>query len=86
MRITKRFERQELEREMNHLFHECHEIGSRKHGTGWLKANSLAVNAAIECKVDYADPQMKALLSLLALKFLNQMEVTDEHDGIAEKK
>jgi len=61
------------EQKLDRLFLECHEIGPRKHGFAWLRMNELMINAATACSVDYWRQPFKTLLTLCALKALNQM-------------
>lgn len=71
-------EKAKIKADLDKLFHECHEAGATVHGYAWLKMNALMVNAAVRCGVRPEDQPFKAMLSLCALKALNQMKFTDE--------
>lgn len=51
-------------------FHEIHEEGARRFGWHWHHANKWAIAAARESGVDYTDPKIKRVMSLIVLRLL----------------
>lgn len=57
--------------EFRQRFEGLHKNGAEAFKQDWLKANDLAIDAARTLDIDYTDPAMRTLLSLVCYRILS---------------
>lgn len=84
MRVSKHVLKQQRNKKALDSFQHYQEKGAKEFGGLWLKANTAAVEQAIYAEVDYADPQIKQMLSGVAYHVLAHSRYF--YEGFWEKK
>ena len=57
--------------DLSKRFGELHSMGAEKFLFDWIKANDLAVGAARTLDIDFTDPAMRTLLSMVCYRVLS---------------
>lgn len=78
--VTRKIPPRRSDSVMRKKFEDLHKAGAERFGYAWMRANQLAVGAAVDLGIDPTDLRMKTLLSLVTSRILLQYSLVEPNE------